>query len=88
MFDLTIATPEKVLFQGKATSLTAPGKIGYLEILKDHAPLITTLQKGRITVKNGEPFTLEVEGGILEISKNRATILTDEAGSIVYGTTK
>lgn len=86
MFHLTIATPEKPLFEGNVTSLIAPGKIGYLEILTDHAPIITSLQKGKVTatLENGAKFTLNLSGGLLEVSKNKASLLTDECENIIF----
>lgn len=85
MFHLIIATPEKVIFEGNVISVIAPGKIGYLEILKDHAPLITSLQKGKVvgTYENGSKFSFELNGGILEVSKNKASLLADEAENVV-----
>lgn len=86
MFHLVIATPEKVLFDGTVKSLIAPGKIGYLEILTDHAPIITSLQKGKVTgtLENGSKFSLELNGGLLEVSKNNASLLADEAENVVF----
>jgi len=78
-FELRIITPERVVFSGPVTSLIAPGELGYLGVLAHHAPLITTLKKGRITVKHNEQeqhFT--IASGILEVSSNLATILTEQ----------
>ena len=85
MFHLIIATPEKVIFEGAVISLIAPGKIGYLEILSNHAPLITSLQKGKVvgTRENGSKFTLELSGGLLEVSQNKASLLADDAENVV-----
>lgn len=78
-FELRIITPEQVVFSGPVTSLVAPGELGYLGVLAHHAPLITTLKKGRITVKHNEQeHHFDVESGILEVSGNVATILTEQ----------
>lgn len=80
LFYLNISTPEKTIFDGTTQSLVAPGTIGYVGILANHAPFITTLVPGRITAKDalGKAFTYQSAGnGILEVFKDRATILLD-----------
>lgn len=79
-FDLKVVTPEGVAFQGKTISVVAPGTLGYLGILKNHAPLVTSLEKGTLTYKDleGAPHTIKIEGGFLEVRKNRVLVLTDK----------
>ena len=79
-FDLKVVTPDGVVFQGKTISLVAPGTLGYLGILKNHASLVTSLEKGNLTYKTpqGEAHTFKIEGGFLEVRKNRALVLTDK----------
>ena len=80
-FSLEIMTPSATVFTGEITSLVAPGAIGYLGVLANHAPLVTTLVPGKITYRDsaGHPTTLHSVGaGLLEVYKNRATVLADE----------
>ena len=47
---LDIITPDSKLFSGEVTSVTLPGIDGDLGVLNNHAPLITTLKVGEITI--------------------------------------
>ncbi|MDI6752304.1 MAG: hypothetical protein QME07_05570 [bacterium] len=71
-----IATPEGVLFSGEADSVTAPGIIGEIGILNDHAPLISSLSEGKIRVDKKE---METKTGFLKVSDNRIIIITEGA---------
>jgi F-type H+-transporting ATPase subunit epsilon len=79
MFRLSAVTPDKIVFEQDVTSIIAPGMVGYLGILTDHAPLITPLVPGKLEVKDthGQKSDFFVSGGFLEVSKNVATILAD-----------
>ena len=79
MFNLSIVTPEKIFYENEIVSLIAPGIDGYLGILTDHAPLITAIIPGKVTIKDesqGE-LILSVSEGFLEVSANTATLLVD-----------
>lgn len=77
MLKVHIAKVNGILYHGEADSLTAPGADGELTVLPNHIPLVTTLKSGRITVKkNGvDPEVFEVDHGILEVTKEAATVL-------------
>jgi F-type H+-transporting ATPase subunit epsilon len=81
MYHLFMATPDKVFFDGEANDMTAPGTIGYLEILTDHAPIITTLKPGRLSVtdKEGKKWVWAISRGYLNVNHNQATLLADAA---------
>ena len=77
---LKVVTPDEVFFEGAVEHVMAPGSIGYLGILKNHAPLVTPVNKGILTFREvgGNVKSFEVEGGFLEIFKNRVLVLTDQ----------
>ena len=75
---LRVLTQEGVALTEKAVSVIAPGERGYLGMLRNHAPLVTTLQPGTLswTRPTGERRALLVGTGLLEIARNRFTVLT------------
>lgn len=81
-FELEILTPEKSIYRGEGYHLLAPGKLGYLGILPNHAPLFTSLEPGMIVITppgGGDDVLYVVSGGFLEVSLNKVTVLADAA---------
>jgi F-type H+-transporting ATPase subunit epsilon len=80
MFLLSIVTPEKIFYEEEVSSLIAPGIEGYLGVLTDHAPLITALVPGKLSLKKDlkdSEVVLAISGGFLEVLKNKVVILAD-----------
>jgi F-type H+-transporting ATPase subunit epsilon len=79
MFKLSIVSPERVLYEDDVESLVAPGIDGYLGILSNHAPLITSLVTGKIEIRDThkKEKIAAISQGFLEVSSNTATILAD-----------
>jgi F-type H+-transporting ATPase subunit epsilon len=77
-FQVQIITPSNIVYNGEVESLIVPGEAGYLGVLADHAPLISTLKPGTITVKesSGQTRKFNVPGkGFIEVVKNQVTLL-------------
>ena len=76
---LEIVTPEKKMFSGEVDLIQLPGIEGSFEILKNHAPIISTLDRGLIKIKTREGLEqlFEVDGGVVECKKNKVTVLAD-----------
>jgi F-type H+-transporting ATPase subunit epsilon len=74
---LEIITPEKRLFDGKIKLVQVPGAKGSFEILKNHAPVISTLNEGKIKVitETGKQEFFDIVSGIVEVKANFITIL-------------
>jgi F-type H+-transporting ATPase subunit epsilon len=79
MFELV--SPEKLLFAGEVEDVVVPGTEGEFTVLKDHAPMMTTLKPGVVTV--GETATkktrLFVRGGFADVAPTGLTILAEMA---------
>jgi len=80
MLHLEIISPEKQLFAGNITIVQLPGALGSFEIMENHAPIISTLTKGKIKVKetNGTITYFEISGGLIESSSNEVKVLVEK----------
>ncbi|MBQ9356498.1 MAG: F0F1 ATP synthase subunit epsilon [Prevotella sp.] len=74
MLKLKIVSPEKVEFTGEVDSVKVPGMMGNFEILTDHAPIISSLQKGTVEFDGKQ---LEVRGGFVAVQKNEVSICVE-----------
>jgi F-type H+-transporting ATPase subunit epsilon len=73
-------SPERVLFSGDVDQVDLPGAEGDMGILADHAPLVTTLRPGILTIMRGgarEPVV--ITGGFAEVGPAGLTVLADKA---------
>ncbi|WP_114781387.1 ATP synthase F1 subunit epsilon [Botryobacter ruber] len=75
---LEIITPDKKVFAGEVDAAQFPGTNGSFEVLDMHAPLISTLESGRvrITTKKGQEFFF-VDGGVVEVLNNNIIVLAE-----------
>lgn len=82
--NLKILTPEENIFEGSAISIVAKGTMGYMGILKDHAPLAITLEPGKFIFRNENDHTTvyQLTTGFLEVRNNNITVLADKAEKI------
>jgi F-type H+-transporting ATPase subunit epsilon len=75
---LDIITPDKKIYSGEVSSVSVPGASGRFQILKNHAPVISTLMKGKVRVDDSEGTKeFEVNGGVVENLKNNVVILAE-----------
>ena len=76
-----IVSAERELFSGTITKLTAVGTVGGLGIHPGHAPLLTGLRPGPVTLamEDGEEEVFFASGGYVEIQPGMVTILADTA---------
>ena len=80
MLQLRIVSPEKIEFDGAVESVLVPGTMGQFEILNDHAPIISTLQKGTVEYTTSEgKVQLEIQGGFVEVQKNVVRLCVEMA---------
>jgi F-type H+-transporting ATPase subunit epsilon len=77
---LEFVSPERVLFSGNVDQVDLPGTEGDMGILAGHAPLVTTLRPGIVTIFNGNTkVPIVVVGGFAEVGPSGLTVLADRA---------
>lgn len=79
-FQFNLVSPEKLLFNGQVDQVDVPGAEGDFGVLAGHAPFVTTMRPGILTVY-GESGALKVavSGGFAEVSDAGLTVLADVA---------
>lgn len=76
---LEIISPEKTLFSDEITSVKLPGAVGYFELLKNHAPIVSTLVRGQVKVvtSTGAISLFDIESGVAEAHANKVSVLVE-----------
>ncbi len=79
-FHLRIVTPTQQIVREETEEMQVPGKEGYLGILAGHAPLLSELQIGEITYRQGRELRhLAVSWGFVEVLPEQVTVLAETA---------
>ncbi|HXJ34960.1 MAG TPA: ATP synthase F1 subunit epsilon [Candidatus Eisenbacteria bacterium] len=77
---LRVYSPERQLVDADVSEVTAPGAFGEIGVLPDHAALVTALEPGTLSYKDGATTTrLTIGGGFAEVRDNVMTVLADSA---------
>ena len=68
MMNLTMLTPEREIFKGNVQSITVPGVGGKFQVLKNHAPVVSAIEAGVVTVVTaiGENLYFDDESGTIK----------------------
>ncbi|PKA16496.1 ATP synthase F1 subunit epsilon [Leptospira haakeii] len=76
--DVSVISPEKLLFHGDADSIVVPGSEGGFGVYPGHTSLVSLLGIGVLEVRQGNKTKIAaIEGGFFEVRDNKVTILTD-----------
>lgn len=78
-YPLEILAMDRMVYEGEVESIVAKGSEGFLGVLAHHAPLVTELAEGDLTVTltPGDVKRFHLDGGLLHVGGNRATVLAD-----------
>lgn len=80
-FTLEIVTPKKLVFSGEITSFSAPGVVGGFQVLKNHAPLLSSIGVGEVKLVDlaGNESRYAASGGVVEVHDNKVVMLAETA---------
>lgn len=80
-FPFELVSPERLLFTGEVESVVVPGTEGEFTVLKDHAPFMSTLKPGIVTIaeSGAKVSKLFVRGGFVDVNPAGLTILAETA---------
>lgn len=80
-FQLEIVTPKKIVFQATVTSFSAPGIIGGFQVLRSHAPLLSSIGVGEVKIidEQGRESRYATSGGFVEVHENKVVLLAETA---------
>ena len=83
MLNVSVISPEAVLFEGTAESVVAPAFDGEVGILTGHAPMMTLLGKGQLRLgAEGSGQRFQVEGGFLQVVDDTVRVVTEHASAL------
>ena len=76
---LEIITPDHQLYSGEVDLVQVPGSKGSFQILRNHAPIISTLDQGQIRIvdQKGATTFFDVDGGVIEAKNNKIIVLAE-----------
>ena len=76
---IEIITPDQKIYEGEVKSVRVPGSKGSFQVLKDHAPIISTLDNGPVIIidSGGAETRFEIDGGVVEVKTNKVILLAE-----------
>lgn len=81
VFTLEIVTPKKIVYSAEVTSFSAPGVVGGFQVLKSHAPLLSSISVGEVKIQDalGKEIHYATSGGFVEVHDNKVVMLAETA---------
>lgn len=76
---LEVISPEALIYKGEVALVQMPGALSPFEVLVNHAPMVSVLEKGKIKVIDTDRnlFYIDIGGGLAHIEKNSILVLTN-----------
>lgn len=82
---IEIITPDRKIYEGDIKSVRVPGAKGSFQVLKDHAPIVSTLNQGTVIIidQTGNEVRFQIAGGVIEVKMNRIILLAESVPETV-----
>ena len=78
MLKLRIRAPDRLVYEGEVEKVTLPGTVGSFTVLNNHAPIISSLDRGKIAYKDKDGLTeVPVRSGFAEVKDNVLSICVE-----------
>ncbi len=75
---LKIISPERVEFDGEVSSVSVPGTSGKFEVLENHAPIISSLEAGKVEyVLAGRKRVMQIRAGFVSVKSNEVNVCVE-----------
>jgi len=77
---LEIVTPDEKIYSGEIKLIQVPGTDGSFEVMKNHAPIISTLGKGKVKVIEEDDSVkfFDIQKGVIEVNKDKIILLAEK----------
>ncbi|MBP5317915.1 MAG: ATP synthase F1 subunit epsilon [Paludibacteraceae bacterium] len=78
---VSVISPDRRLYEGPAVSVSLPGSVGKFSVLKNHAPIVSVLTRGKIEIQESETAdkrTFAIVSGFVEVHDNLVNICVEE----------
>ena len=76
LLDVSVLSPKKVIFEGKARSVSVPGEQGVFEVFPFHKHILSRLVSGVLFIDTQK---LHIQRGIIKVEHNRVTVIVEES---------
>lgn len=78
---IEIITPDSKIYEDEIRSVRVPGQKGSFQVLKDHAPIVSTLENGPVIIVDhaGNEIRYQINGGVIEVKMNKIILLAESA---------
>ena len=75
--NLSVLTADQSIFEGAITSIKVPGVLGEFQVLNNHAPIVSSLDAGAVTIEkeDGSKLQFSIDKGFIEVLKNEVSLL-------------
>jgi len=88
-FNVTVVSPEELLYKGASREIIVPAEGGIMSILPRHAPLLTALKKGTVKILDGSSEKkFEIESGFIEVSRKEEKAPEDSFANLFVRTAR